>query len=75
VGYLGTDLTRRTFVPTAELLDALGVEATAFGRDMGALGCNPRPGRITDPDGAVRQVRGYFTGDLRAAIECVRDEQ
>jgi hypothetical protein len=69
VGYLGDDLTRRTFVPTAELLTALGVEATAFGRDMGALECNLRPGRITDPDGSVRQVRGYLTADLRAAVE------
>ena len=41
VAYLGDDLTQRTFVPTAELLTALGVEATAFGRDMGALGCTP----------------------------------
>jgi S-DNA-T family DNA segregation ATPase FtsK/SpoIIIE len=73
VGYLGDDLTRRTFVPTAELLTALGAEATAFGRGMGALGCNPRPSRITDPDGIVRQVRGYLTADLRAAVDRHRD--
>jgi S-DNA-T family DNA segregation ATPase FtsK/SpoIIIE len=75
VAYLGDDLTQRTFVPTAELLTALGVEATAFGRDMGALGCTPRPGRITDPDGSTRQVRGYLTADLRAALEYHRDQR
>jgi DNA segregation ATPase FtsK/SpoIIIE, S-DNA-T family len=75
VAYLGDDLTQRTFVPTAELLTALGVEATAFGRDMGALGCTPRPGRITDPDGSTRQVRGYLTADLRAALEHHRDQR
>jgi S-DNA-T family DNA segregation ATPase FtsK/SpoIIIE len=71
--HLGEALTRRPFVPTAELVDALGVEPTAFGREMGELGCAPRPGRITDPDGTVRQVRGYFTADLRAAIERHRE--
>jgi DNA segregation ATPase FtsK/SpoIIIE, S-DNA-T family len=75
VAYLGDDLTQRTFVPTAELLTALRVEATAFGRDMGALGCTPRPGRITDPDGSTRQVRGYLTADLRAALEYHRDQR
>jgi DNA segregation ATPase FtsK/SpoIIIE, S-DNA-T family len=75
VAYLGDDLTQRTFVPTAELLTALGVEATAFGRDMGALGCTPRPGRITDPDGSTRQVRGYLTADLWAALEHHRDQR
>ena len=75
VAYLGDDLVRRTFVPTAELLTALKVEATAFGRDMGALGCTPRPGRIADPDGSIRQVRGYLTADLRAAVEHHRDKR
>lgn len=69
VEYLGDGLTGRTFVPTAELVTALGAEPTAFGRTMGDLGCTPRPGRITDADGAVRQVRGYLTADLRTALE------
>ena len=72
VTHLGEELTRRSFVPTAELVAALGVEPTAFGREMGELGCAPRPGRITDPDGAVRQVRGYVAADLRAAVERYR---
>jgi len=72
VEHLGDGLTRRTFVPTAELVAALGVEPTAFGRDMGELGCAPRPSRISDVDGTVRQVRGYFTADLRAAIDRYR---
>jgi hypothetical protein len=36
---------------------------------MGDLGCAPRPGRITDDGGAIRQVRGYLTADLRAAAD------
>ena len=60
-------------MPTAELIAALGVEPTTFGREMGELGCAPRPGRVTDPGGQVRQVRGYSTADLRAAVERHRD--
>src|SRR5689334_3483842 len=43
VAHLGDELERRPFVPTAELVAALGVEPTAFGREMGDLGCAPRP--------------------------------
>jgi len=68
VAHLGDDLDTREFIPTAELVDALGVEPTAFGRHMGELGCQPRRGRIPDDDGS-RQVRGYTTADLRAAAE------
>jgi DNA segregation ATPase FtsK/SpoIIIE, S-DNA-T family len=74
VDYLGDDLDRRPFVPTAELIAALGVEPTIFGREMRELGCAPRPGRVTDPDGHIRQVRGYVTADLRAAIDRHREE-
>jgi S-DNA-T family DNA segregation ATPase FtsK/SpoIIIE len=66
LAYLGDDLNTRDFIPTAELVEALGVEPTAFGRRMGELGCRPRPGRITDTTG-TRQVRGYTTTDLHAA--------
>ena len=72
VAHLGKELIRRPFVPTAELVAVLGVEPTAFGREMGEFDCAPRPGRITGPDGHVRQVRGYATADLRAAIERYR---
>jgi S-DNA-T family DNA segregation ATPase FtsK/SpoIIIE len=43
VAYLGADLDEdeREFVPTAELITALEVEPTAFGRQMGDLGCRP----------------------------------
>jgi len=68
LAYLGDDLDERDFIPTAELVDALGVEPTLFGRRMGELGCRPRPGRVTDADG-TRQVRGYATADLRAAAD------
>jgi S-DNA-T family DNA segregation ATPase FtsK/SpoIIIE len=71
VDYLGVDLDEggREFVPTAELVGALDVEPTAFGRQMGELGCRPRPGRIMNGDGTNRQARGYLTADIRAAIE------
>lgn len=74
VDYLGDDLDRREFVPTAELVDALDVEPTRFGRQMGErFGCQPRRERITTEDGTVRQVRGYNTADIRAAIARERD--
>ena len=59
---------RRELVPTAELIKALNVEPTAFGRQMGELGCRPRPGRISTPDGTSRQARGYLLTDIQAAI-------
>jgi DNA segregation ATPase FtsK/SpoIIIE, S-DNA-T family len=69
VAHLGEELIDRPFIPTAELVAALGVEPTTFGREMGDLGCAPRPGRVTGADGSVRQVRGYATAELRAAVE------
>jgi S-DNA-T family DNA segregation ATPase FtsK/SpoIIIE len=71
VQYLGADLDdgSREFVPTAELVEALGVEPTVFGRQMGELGCRPRPGRITTEDGTTRQARGYLIADIQTAIE------
>jgi DNA segregation ATPase FtsK/SpoIIIE, S-DNA-T family len=71
VAYLGADLDAngREFVPTAELVDALDVEPTAFGRQMGELGCRPRPGRLISEDGVSRQARGYLLADIRAAVE------
>ncbi|RKT53020.1 cell division protein FtsK [Saccharothrix australiensis] len=67
VDYLGDDLGERDFVPTAELVAALDVEPTAFGLQMGELGCRPKRDRITTHDG-VRQVRGYLTAEIREAI-------
>nr|WP_246108313.1 FtsK/SpoIIIE domain-containing protein [Saccharothrix saharensis] len=74
VDYLGDDLQpgRRDFVPTAELVDALNVEPTAFGLRMGEFGCRPTRDRITTEDG-VRQVRGYLVADIRAALAAVRE--
>jgi S-DNA-T family DNA segregation ATPase FtsK/SpoIIIE len=69
VRYLGADIDRREFVPTAELVEALEVEATAFGRLMGEWGCQPTRRRTEQDDGSVRQVRGYLTADIRAAIQ------
>ena len=74
VDYLATDLDDdgREFIPTAELVEALDVEPTVFGRQMGELGCRPRPRRITTEDGTSRQVRGYLTAEIRAAAEAQR---
>ncbi|MCS7478192.1 cell division protein FtsK [Umezawaea endophytica] len=69
VDYLGDELASgdRDFVPTAELVSALEVESTAFGRQMGDLGCKPTRERVTTEDG-VRQVRGYLMADIGAAV-------
>jgi S-DNA-T family DNA segregation ATPase FtsK/SpoIIIE len=76
IAYLGPDLDAdgREFVATAELIDALDVEPTAFGRQMGELGCRPRPGRVSAKDGTSRQARGYLVADLRAAIAALQDD-
>jgi S-DNA-T family DNA segregation ATPase FtsK/SpoIIIE len=76
VDYLGADLSGggREFVPTAELVDALAVEPTVFGRQMGELGCRPRPHRVPTGKGISRQVRGYFLADIRAAVAALRDD-
>ncbi|WP_433261507.1 cell division protein FtsK [Actinosynnema sp. CS-041913] len=73
VDYLGDDLDEREFVPTAELVEALEVEAGTFGREMGELGCRPLRQYVPDGDGA-RRVRGYLTADIRAAVDQVGDE-
>jgi S-DNA-T family DNA segregation ATPase FtsK/SpoIIIE len=76
VAYLGADLDEdgREFIPTAELAEALTVEPTAFGRQMGELGCRPHPGRVTTDDGTVRQVRGYLSADIRAAMAAFQQQ-
>ncbi|WP_424184930.1 cell division protein FtsK [Actinokineospora sp. G85] len=51
----------RDFVPTAELVAALDVEPTKFGRQMSDLGCSPTRMRV---DGAP-QVRGYLVAEIR----------
>ncbi|MFN2496881.1 MAG: cell division protein FtsK [Pseudonocardiaceae bacterium] len=74
IDYLGADLDNgREFVPTAELVEALDVEPTAFGRQMGELGCRPRPGRVTNEDGTSRQARGYLIAHIRAAGQARQD--
>ncbi|PXY33449.1 cell division protein FtsK [Prauserella coralliicola] len=75
VDYLGEHGQGREFVPTAELVDALEVEPNAFGRQMSELGCRSDRARVAAEDGTVRQVRGYHTADLRAAIAAYRDER
>ncbi|MEV5540058.1 cell division protein FtsK [Saccharopolyspora shandongensis] len=74
VEYLGDDLDQREFVPTAELTEALDVDPSVFARQMGQLECRPTRHRVPDEDGEVRRVRGYFTVDIRAAIDRAVDE-
>jgi S-DNA-T family DNA segregation ATPase FtsK/SpoIIIE len=76
VAYLGDDIDGpdgRGFVPTAELVEALDVEPTQFGRQMGELGCRSKRERVPAADGTIRQVRGYFTADIRAAADAIQD--
>ncbi|SMC85509.1 FtsK/SpoIIIE domain-containing protein [Lentzea albidocapillata] len=68
VDYLGDDVNTRDFVPTAELAEALEVEVTALGVDMGELGCRPTRQYVPTDEG-TRRVRGYLTADLRTAVE------
>jgi len=74
VDYLGDRLDEREFVPTAELVEALEVEATAFGRDMSELGCRPVRRYVPDGDG-VRRVRGYLTANIQAAVEHTNSDE
>ena len=70
--YLADDLDPddgRTFIPTAELIETLGVEPRTFAQHMTELGCPPKRERITTDDGTERQVRGYHTADIRTAIQ------
>jgi S-DNA-T family DNA segregation ATPase FtsK/SpoIIIE len=74
VEYLGDEVDEgREFVPTAELVAALDMEPTAFGRQMGELGCRSERNRIPGDDGKMRQIRGYFTSDVRAAVDACRE--
>ncbi|MQA12628.1 MAG: hypothetical protein GEV09_00210 [Pseudonocardiaceae bacterium] len=74
VEYLADDLDPdgREFVSTAELVDALDVDPTVFGREMGALGCRPKPTWVTLEDGQRKQVRGYRRVALRAVVKACR---
>ncbi|HEX3791936.1 MAG TPA: cell division protein FtsK [Pseudonocardiaceae bacterium] len=72
VDYLGDEIGSREFIPTAELVEALNVEPTLFGRQMRDFGCQPVRDYATGPDGRDRRVRGYTTAALRAAIDGVR---
>jgi S-DNA-T family DNA segregation ATPase FtsK/SpoIIIE len=71
VEYLGDDVDEdREFIRTAELVEALDVEATEFARQMSDLGCRPTRERVTE-DGRVRQVRGYRVEDIEAAAHAI----
>ncbi|GDY33276.1 hypothetical protein GTS_49090 [Gandjariella thermophila] len=77
VDYLGADLEPdgREFVPTAELTEALDLEATTLAQQMSELGCQPTRYRIPTEDGETRRVRGYLTAEIRAAIERVAADE
>jgi S-DNA-T family DNA segregation ATPase FtsK/SpoIIIE len=74
VDYLGEELDEREFMPTAELVEALEVDAATFAREMGDLGCKPLRQYVPDGEG-TRRVRGYLTADIRAAVERVAADE
>jgi DNA segregation ATPase FtsK/SpoIIIE, S-DNA-T family len=72
VDYLGEDLDEhdgRDFIPSTELAEALDLDPTELGLQMRDLGCRPTRERIPTEDGKLRQIRGYLTADIRAAIQ------
>jgi S-DNA-T family DNA segregation ATPase FtsK/SpoIIIE len=75
VEYLGTDLDEdgREFIPTAELITALGIDRATLSRHMNELNCRPTRERIPTDDGTLRQVRGYLIADIRTAAEAIRN--
>ncbi|TVT53438.1 cell division protein FtsK [Amycolatopsis rhizosphaerae] len=75
VAYLGDGIDERDFVPTAELVEALDVEPTVFGRQMGELGCHSDRRRVPREDGGTRQIRGYFTAAIRATASSYQSEE
>jgi S-DNA-T family DNA segregation ATPase FtsK/SpoIIIE len=75
VRYLGDEIDEREFVPTAELVEALEVEPTAFGRQMGELGCRPVRQYVPADDGEVRRVRGYLIEQIRTAVDEINTDQ
>ena len=74
--YLGADLDDgggREFIPTAELVTALGIDRATLSRQLSDLECRPTRERVTTEDGTMRQVRGYLIADIRTAVEAMRD--
>lgn len=67
--YLDGD--EREFIPTAELVEALAVDAKEFAQLMADLGCQGTRGRVQAEDGRVRQVRGYQAAEIRASVQLV----
>ncbi len=68
VDYLGDEIDDREFIPTGELVTALDVDPGPFAQQMRELGCEPTRDRVPTEDGTIRQVRGYRTADIRAAV-------
>ncbi|HEY1571683.1 MAG TPA: cell division protein FtsK [Pseudonocardiaceae bacterium] len=66
--YLGDEVGEREFIPTSELVDALDIDPGTFAQQMREVGCEPTRDRVPTNDGTVRQVRGYRTIDIRAAV-------
>ncbi len=61
------------FIPTAELADVLDFEPAWLGRRLAELGYQSTRERVTEESGKVRQIRGYLTADLLAAVSATRD--
>jgi S-DNA-T family DNA segregation ATPase FtsK/SpoIIIE len=77
VDHLADDIEGRDFIPTGELVTALDVDPGMFAQQMRELGCEPTRDRVPGDNGTMRQVRGYRTADIRAAVRdwSERDER
>lgn len=71
-GAPGLDEGGREFIPTAELVTALGIDRATLSRHMNDLNCRPTRERIPTEDGALRQVRSYLIADIRTAAGAIR---
>jgi len=61
------------FIATADLAEALDLDAAWLGRRLGELGCRSTRERVATEGSQVRQIRGYLIADLYAAAEAVRE--
>lgn len=56
------------FISTADLAEVLDFDPAWLGRRLAELGCQSTRDRVTSESGKVRQIRGYLTADLLAAM-------
>lgn len=60
---------------TVQLVDALDIDPATFAQQMREQGCEPTRDRVPSDDGRLRQVRGYRTADIRAAVRASQHDE